>query len=139
MRKSLALICSLALVPGLAGCGEDENEEPAGGGAARTEEAPERGGAGGGAEAKANVAVALKDVEFQPQDVTVKKGGTIRWTNEEDVPHDVTKKSGPGKNFSSGRANMQKGDTYEQSFPTAGKIDYICTVHPKMVGTITVK
>ena len=137
MKKPLALICSLALVPALAACGEDEEDTGDKGGAA-PKEAP--GPAKTTVEpAKQSVAVKMKNVEFQPEDVTVAKGGTVRWTNDEDVPHDVTKKGGPGKDFSSGRADMQKGDTYEQSFPAAGKIDYLCTVHPKMVGTITVK
>ena len=140
MRKSLALICSLVLVPAMAACGGDENEDPGGaGGAVPTEQAPEPGSVGGREEGQATVEVKMKDIEFQPEDATVKKGGTVRWTNEEAVPHDVTKKGGPGKKFSSGKGDMKKGDTYEQSFPAAGKIDYLCTVHPNMVGTITVK
>jgi plastocyanin len=143
MRKPLALICSIALVPALAACGSDGDEESGdkggAGGAVPTEQAPEPGSVGGREEAQATVEVKMQDVEFAPKNATVKKGGTVRWTNEEAVPHDVTKKSGPGKNFSSGNGDMNKGDTYEQSFPAAGKIDYICTVHPKMVGTITVR
>ena len=144
MRKPLALICSIALVPALAACGSDDDEKSGdkggAGGAVPTEQAPEPGSVGGREEGQATVEVKMQDVEFAPKDATVKKGGTVRWTNQEAVPHDVTKKSGPGEDFKSGEpGGMTKGDTYEQSFPAAGKIDYICTVHPKMVGTITVK
>ncbi len=144
MKKSLALICSLALVPALAACGDDEEDGGNGdrggaGGAVPTEQAPAPGRTSA-KEADENVEVKMQNVEFQPKDVTVARGGTVRWTNEDSVPHDVTKKSGPGKDFKSGEpGGMNKGDSYEQSFSAAGKIDYICTVHPKMVGTITVK
>ncbi len=142
MKKSLALICSLALVPAVAACGDDENEnEDTGGagGATPTEKAPKPSGSGGGEKGKKSVEVKMQDVEFQPKDVTVATGGTVRWVNDEAVPHDVTKKSGPGPNFSSGNGNMNKGDSYSRSFSAAGKVDYICTVHPKMVGTVTVE
>ena len=144
MKKPLALICSLALVPALAACGgyDDTNTGDRGGagGAVPTEQAPEPGSVGGREEGQKTAEVKMKNVEFQPKDVTVARGGTVRWTNEESVPHDVTKKGGPGEDFKSGEpGSMKKGDTFEQSFPTAGKIDYLCTVHPKMTGTITVE
>ena len=53
----------------------------------------------------------MKEIQFKPKDVTVAKGGTVTWTNNESVPHDVTKEDGPGPDFSSGKGNMQKGDT----------------------------
>ena len=135
MKKSLALICSLALAPALAACGDDEASNGGGGGAGAPEEAPKTDAA-----AKKSVHVKMRNVEFQPKDVTVAKGGTVHWTNDEGVPHDVTKDGGPGKDFKSGEpGGMKKGDTFEQAFTTAGKIDYMCTVHPKMTGTVTVK
>ena len=69
----------------------------------------------------------------------MKVGGTVKWTNNESVPHDVTKEDGPGANFSSGKGNMQQGDTYEQTFKEAGTVNYVCTVHPNMKGTVTVQ
>ena len=143
MKKLLALICSLALVPALGACGdeeEDTGDRGGAGGAVPTEQAPEPDSVGGREEAQKRVEVKMQNVEFQPKNVTVQKGGTVRWTNEDAVPHDVTKKSGPGKDFKSGRpGGMNKGDTFERSFPVAGKIDYICTVHPNMAGSITVE
>ena len=143
MKKLLALTCSLALVPALAACGDDEEDKDTGdrggaGGAVPTEQAPS--GRTVPEEGEKNVQVTMKNVEFQPKDVTVAQGGSVRWTNEESVPHDVTKESGPGKDFKSGEpGGMGKGDSYSQSFSAPGKIEYMCTVHPKMVGTITVK
>jgi plastocyanin len=132
MAKSLALLCSslaLALVP--AACGGDE-EEGGGGGQAQ----PEQAGGGGGK----TVEVSLRDIQFQPDSVTVSKGGTITWTNEETVPHDVTKTGGPGPDFKSGEpGGMAEGDTFSHTFDAPGKVEYVCTVHANMRGTVTVK
>jgi plastocyanin len=85
------------------------------------------------------VAVAMKNIAFLPNSMSVAKGTTVKWTNEDNVNHDVTKKSGPGPDFSSGQGNLAKGATYEQTLTTPGTIKYVCTVHPGMAGTINVK
>lgn len=138
----LLAVLSLTIALFAAGCGDDSDEDTGGGGGgAQTTEQPADTGGGGGAEApaKATVQVTMSDIEFQPSDVTVKKGGKVVWTNEESVPHDVTKTGGPGKDFSSGKGNMNEGDTYEQTFTAAGEVEYVCTVHPNMTGTVTVE
>ena len=67
----------------------------------------------------------------------VKAGGTITWTNEDSFAHTVTKGSGPGAKFDSG--TVDGGGTFKHKFDTAGKIDYVCTIHPNQTGTITVE
>ncbi|MFL5825825.1 MAG: plastocyanin/azurin family copper-binding protein [Thermoleophilaceae bacterium] len=136
----LASTASLALVA--AGCGSSNNNSSSsntsGGGsttAQPTQTTSSSSGGGGGKTAK----VVMKNIQFAPKDVTVAKGGSVEWTNDDSVPHDVTKSGGPGPQFASGTGNIQKGGTYKQTFSTAGKVTYICTVHPGMEGTITVK
>jgi len=143
MTKWLAMLMAcLALGLVVAACGDDDDDE-GGGGAADTTEEPAP--AGGGAEEDAapsgeTVEVALKDIAFDPTSIEVATGGTVKWTNEDSVGHDVTKTGGPGPEFSSGDpGGLNQGDTYEETFTTAGKIDYVCTVHPNMKASITVK
>ena len=95
------------------------------------------GGGGGGTGAK----VGMANVQFDPKDITVKAGETITFTNDESIPHDVHKTSGPGKDFASGdTGGMQQGDTFELKLDEPGKYGYVCNVHaPGMAGTITVK
>jgi plastocyanin len=146
MTRWLALlIACLALGLVVAGCGGGDDDD--GNGAAQTteqteaattteEETTETEAGGGAAEV---VEVSMKDIAFDPKDVTVPAGGTVKWTNDEAVPHDVTKTEGPGADFSSGSGNMQEGDTFEQKFDDAGEISYECTVHPGMTGTVKVE
>jgi plastocyanin len=136
MRKWPALLCScLALGLVAAGCGGDDEDEGGGDGAARTEErqpAP----AGGGKTTE----VTMKDIQFDPESISVAKGTTVRWTNEDSVGHDVTKTGGAGVEFKSGEpGGITRGKSYERTFDTAGTVEYVCTVHPGMTGEITVK
>jgi plastocyanin len=143
MTKWLALLFAcLALGLVGAGCGGDDDGgggggDEAAGGEARKEQPA---GGGGGAAAPKSATVSMKNISFEPADVTVAKGGTVTWTNDDSVGHDVTKSGGPGKGFKSGSpGGMGSGDTFEHTFDTAGKIEYVCTVHPGMEGTVTVK
>lgn len=82
----------------------------------------------------------MEGIEFVPPDTTVAVGDTVTWTNNEAVGHDVTKEGGPGPDFSSGEpGGMQEGDTFEHTFEAAGTVDYVCTVHPGMTGTVVVE
>jgi plastocyanin len=83
--------------------------------------------------------VSMKNIAFNPKTLTVSKGTTVTWTNDDSVNHDVTKKSGPGPDFKSGSGNISSGGTYKQTFDTPGTIQYVCTIHPGMAGTIVVK
>ena len=130
LHRRLALLClCLAIAPAAAGCGGDEEEGAGGGGEAGAGQ-PAQGGASA-------VKVDMKDVAYVPMEVTVKKGGTITWTNSDAFPHTVTKESGPGPKFDSG--NIGDGGTFEQKFTVAGKIDYFCEIHSNQKGTITVE
>jgi plastocyanin len=145
MKTLLATICAcLALGLVVAGCGGDDDDN--GGGdsgsaaTATTEKPAETTAGGGGAEAGANAKVSMKDIAFNPSDITVAKGGSVTWTNDDSVGHDVTKESGPGPDFKSGDpGGIAPGSDFTQKFDTAGSIKYVCTVHPGMEGTVTVK
>jgi plastocyanin len=137
MTKLLALSCSvLALLFVAAGCGSSNDDGGGGGGEKKQSQQPAK-------EKPKNppnvTQVAEKNIQFSPKTVTVKKGTTVKWVNEDSVNHDVTKTSGPGPNFASGQGDMKPGNTYIQPVDTPGTIKYQCTVHPGMTGTITVK
>ena len=139
MTKLLALLLA-CLALGLVACGGDdeESDDGGGGGASTTEQPADTGGDGGGGGGAAEVA--MKDIQFSPKDVTVAAGETITFTNDEAVPHDVHKSSGPGEDFASGPSGgMGEGDTFELTLDKPGKYEYVCDVHaPGMSGTITV-
>ena len=81
----------------------------------------------------ARIAADIIDLDYDPRDLTVDLGATVVWTNIGDLPHTVTEVNGV---FDSGL--ILKGDVYERSFDNLGTFDYFCTLHPNMVGSVTV-
>ena len=140
MRKWLALLVAcLALGLVVAGCGGDDDDDGGGngGGAAEEQQPAETAGEGGGTGA---AEVSMRDIQFEPSNLSVKRGDTVTWINRESVPHDVDG-GGEGVQFSSGpEGGMNDGDRFEFTFEKAGTYDYVCRVHaPGMAGTVTVE
>ena len=72
---------------------------------------------------------------FTPNNITVKVGQSVEWDwQDPNVAHTVT--SDDSTTFDSCLQN--KGYKFVVTFNQAGKIPYHCTIHPLMVGTITV-
>ncbi len=80
--------------------------------------------------------VVMQDNEYVPRDVTVRPGQTITWVNADSVVHNVV-------NAQEGEAPESalfgEGRTYRYAPRERGRIDYVCTVHPGMEGSITVE
>jgi plastocyanin len=135
MTKALVLILA-SLTLGLAACGGDDDSGGSSSGDSSGQSSGGSSNSGGG-----GVNVSMKNVQFDPKDVTIKAGQTITFTDDESIPHDVHKESGPGGDFASGPdGGMQQGDTFKLKLDKPGTYKYVCHVHaPGMAGTITVK
>ncbi len=84
------------------------------------------------AKAPAKASVTLKNTKFGPAKVTIRKGGTVTWTwRDGSTPHDVV---GPGF-----RSKVVTAGTFRHRFAKAGTFRYICSIHPGMKGTVTVR
>jgi plastocyanin len=93
------------------------------------------GGKGAGKSNPAAPAVSMQGLRFHPAAIEVRVGQAITWTNADNVDHNVTAVS--GASFKS-RA-FGSGKTFRYVAAKAGTIRYVCTLHPGMNGTITVK
>src|SRR3990170_13495 len=75
---------------------------------------------------------------YDPQDITVSIGTTVKWTNNDEMIHTVTSGTpelGPSGIFDSSILNA--GSSFEHTFSSAGSVDYYCIVHPWMTGSVT--
>jgi plastocyanin len=88
------------------------------------------GSSGGGGDA-----VTIKDFAYAPADLTVSRGSTIRFSNRDSTEHTATATGGAG--FDTG--TIREGQTKSVTLSTSGTINYVCTFHPFMHGTVTVK
>jgi plastocyanin len=99
----------------------DRLRADAGAGAAAAQES-----AGGGG----NV-VAMAGLKFQPGTLTVAKGTTVVFVNDDTAPHTVTARSG---GTDSGVIDPDKRFT----LVAASSFDYACSIHPSMTAKLVV-
>lgn len=79
------------------------------------------------------VSVSISGFVFNSADLTVKKGTTVNWKNNDSVPHTVTSDGG-----SFGSDTLTTGATFSSTFNTIGTFSYHCAFHPSMRATVTV-
>jgi plastocyanin len=115
--RSFLLIAALTF--GLAACGGGDG-----------------GGQGSSSDACPSGAVTIKmvDIKFDPESATAGVGQEVCWVNEDTIDHDVVAKS--GATFKS--ELFGKGKTFTATVDKPGTIDYVCTIHPGMTGTLEV-
>jgi plastocyanin len=112
--------------------------EPASTAGAGTEAAQEAtpGAADAGTDAAAeSVAVEIKNFAFNPAEITVPAGGSVTWTNGDTVPHTAT---GLDREALQSGA-IAPGESFTQTFDTAGTVEYFCEFHPNMKGSVVVE
>ena len=80
--------------------------------------------------------VIYKNFDITQPSITVKKGTTVTWTNEDSAKHDVTPVT-ETEEFKASKL-FGKGETYSVTFNTVGSFDYYCSPHPYMKGTVEV-
>jgi len=78
--------------------------------------------------------VEIHTTKFEPDTITIAAGDCICFTNFVAMKHTVTFADKAIE--SSGQ--LEKEDTFEAKFPTAGKFPYHCQNHPEMKGVVTV-
>lgn len=77
--------------------------------------------------------VEIKDMKFQPQEISVKKGDTVMWVNQDMVTHCVTEEN--KKEWTS--SNIAAGSSWKMVVENSA--DYFCAIHMVMKGKIKVE
>ena len=113
------LLLMAALTLALAACGGDDG-----------------GGQGGSSEAcpSGSVTIRMVDIKFDPEDATAGVGEEVCWVNEDGIDHNAVAES--GATFES--ELFGKGETFTATVDKPGTVEYVCTIHPGMTGTIEV-
>ena len=83
----------------------------------------------------ATKSVTVGDTYFKAKSLTVSKGTTVKWVWRGKLPHDVKVKSGPAKFHST----VKTSGSYSKRLTRSGTYRIICTIHPNMKQTITVR
>lgn len=118
MRRLVIALLLLALLA--AACGGDDGGGEQG---ASSEACP-----------SGSLEIKMADIKFDPENATAGVGQEICWTNEDTIDHDAVAES--GASFKS--ELFGKGQTFTTKVDTPGTVEYVCTIHPGMTGTIEV-
>ncbi len=78
--------------------------------------------------------VTIEGMRFQPESLTIARGDTVVWVNNDLVPHTATSEAG---SFDSQIIQPEKSWTFTAS--KKGEFAYTCTFHPTMKGMLQVK
>ncbi len=84
------------------------------------------------------IAVTIKDMAFAPAKITIKKGSTVVWTNQDSVGHNAVGDSAQAGGLPTTATLLSKGQTESFTFNAVGVFTYHCTPHPFMQGTVQV-
>jgi plastocyanin len=82
---------------------------------------------------RANVDVQMKNIQFNPKNITVSPGDEVTWRNQDTAQHDARADDGSFET-----PLLEKGETAKVPFNDEGTFDYFCSVHPTMTGTVVV-
>lgn len=80
--------------------------------------------------------VIIKDYKFVPQEITIKRGQTLRWENHEKRQYHSVWFEALGEDEP--EDYLFPDDYYEREFTQAGSFPYRCGPHPEMTGTVHV-
>jgi plastocyanin len=88
-----------------------------------------------GIAAPGGLTVAMDGTSFAPAQQRVKVGDTITWINNDPFPHNVAAAAQPSLHS----GDLQPGERWTFTPTRAGRIEYECTLHPGMRGTLIVE
>ena len=79
-------------------------------------------------------AVAIENLQFSPQKITVKSGTRVTWTNKDLFPHTAT-----AEHHAFDSKVIQPEGIWTWVAKKPGTYAYTCRFHPTMKGTVTVR
>jgi plastocyanin len=80
------------------------------------------------------IQVSAKNFMFTPATITVKAGATVTWVNLDEEPHTVFSDAGLFRSSA-----LDTKERFSFKFEKAGTYHYLCTIHPRMLGTVVVE
>jgi plastocyanin len=82
----------------------------------------------------AGAEIEINNFAFAPTIVKVPVGAQVTWTNKDEIPHNVVSTDKTIKS-----KVLDTNEKFTFTFTKAGTFTYLCTIHPRMKGTIVVQ
>lgn len=127
LLRRLGIVAALPLAALLGGCpmppgqnGDPNNGDP---------------NNGDGSRVTADATVIIRNLAFQPDEVTINPGQRVRWINDDEIEHTTT--SGAPESDNAGdvwdSGLLQPGEFYVRQFDQEGEYAYFCREHPNLM------
>lgn len=87
-----------------------------------------------GASTAASANVGISAYKFVPSTISVKRGGSVTFSNRDPTAHTAT--ADTGSSFDTG--TLQQGQSKKVTFETSGTFPYHCVFHAFMTGSVIV-
>jgi plastocyanin len=81
------------------------------------------------------VTIDIQGYAYHPSNISVPRGAKVTWLNDDNVVHTATEKG----NAAWDTQIIHSGESKTIEFDSPGTFRYYCTIHPYMVGTLTVR
>jgi plastocyanin len=83
----------------------------------------------------ANLTITQKGRLFSSESITIKKGESVTFANDDTVPHNIVSTS-KGNEFNLG--SQPPGAATDVTFKESGEAQVICAIHPRMKMTVKI-
>lgn len=83
----------------------------------------------------ANLTITQKGRLFSSESITIKKGESVTFANDDTVPHNIISTS-KGNEFNLG--SQPPGAATDVTFKESGEAQVICAIHPRMKMTVKI-
>jgi plastocyanin len=84
--------------------------------------------------AAAGAEIEIDNFAFTPATITIPVGTQVTWTNKDDIKHNVVSTDKAIKSKA-----LDTNDKFTFTFTQAGTLSYVCSIHPRMKGTVVVQ
>lgn len=125
MRGACVLAAAAVLASAAAGCGEQESGYASVPGLEEDFGTPRQ-----------SASVDMRNIEYAPQRVALRRGARVTWLNRDRVAHTVTVGTELNSRVDSGE--VAPGESFSRRFDQPGDVEYRCTIHTQMRGTLRV-
>ena len=88
----------------------------------------------GAVKAAQTINISAQNFMFSPATITVKTGATVTWVNHDEEPHTIFNDAGLFRSSA-----LDTNESFSYTFDKPGTYHYLCTIHPRMTGTIIVE
>ena len=130
MSFRFSVILLVMIMIGAAGCGGGSSSTPTSPSTTTTDPAP----AGSTTVTSPAGASSQTTGAYAPNPLTVPVGTVVSFLNSDTTTHTSTADGGAWNS-----QNIAPGQRFNVTLGTAGRFTYHCTIHPNMIGTITVQ